>query len=143
MRPVNLRRAFTITELVVVIAIILMIVGLSSYALMSARKATEGMLTQAQAAVQNELGDGTADDRRLLHAVTRESIHEQKILQQRMGTQDGVVVEGVHFKIAGPRALESGCLEGGNPMRERGPQPALEGVVVRLQRLIVRIVGGR
>ena len=34
-----------------------------------------------EAAKQNEFGDGAADDRRLLHAMTREPVHEQKILE--------------------------------------------------------------
>jgi subtilisin len=54
MRSVNLRRAFTITELVVVVAIILMIIGLGTYALTAARKAGEDIAAEAQAALQND-----------------------------------------------------------------------------------------
>jgi hypothetical protein len=56
MRSLNLRRAYTIAELVIVIAIILLIVSLSSYALMSARKAADGIVSEAEAALQSGLG---------------------------------------------------------------------------------------
>jgi subtilisin family serine protease len=55
MRSLNLRRAYTITELVIVIAIILLVVSLSSYALMSARKAADGIVSDAEAALQSGL----------------------------------------------------------------------------------------
>ena len=54
MRARNLRRAYTITELLVVIVIILIIVGLGSYALTSAWKAADGIGSEAQAALQND-----------------------------------------------------------------------------------------
>src|SRR5882757_10204327 len=69
-------------------------------------------------AEQYQFGHGPADDRRLLHAMARESIHEQEILERRMRAQDGVVVKGVHLEVAGPRPLESGLFECGNAMRE-------------------------
>jgi len=55
MRALNWRRAFSIKELLVVIAIILIIVGLTSYALTSARKAADGIMSEAQAALQDSL----------------------------------------------------------------------------------------
>ena len=59
-----------------------------------------------------------------------------------MRAQDGVVVKGVHLEVAGPRPLEFGLFECGNAMREGRPQAVLEGIVVRLQRLIVQVIGG-
>ena len=60
-----------------------------------------------------------------------------------MRTQNGVVVEGIHLEVPGPRAFEFGFLESRDAVRERRPQAALEGVVVRLQRLLVQVIGRR
>src|SRR5271165_645376 len=71
-------------------------------------------IERVEAAVQNELGDGAADDGGLLHAVARESIHEQQVFHRCMCSQNGVVIEGVHLEVARPGAFEFSLLEGGN-----------------------------
>src|SRR5271163_3539670 len=48
-----------------------------------------------ESTAQNKFGHGAADDRRLLHAMARKTVHEQQIIQRFVRPQDGVVIEGV------------------------------------------------
>src|SRR6185312_7286477 len=83
-----------------------------------ARERELGEIQRVEASVQNEFGDRPADDRRLLHAVTREAVHEQQIPHGGMRSYDSVLVKLVHFEVARPGALQPGGFECRDTVRE-------------------------
>lgn len=91
-------------------------------------------------AMDDQLGDGTADRRRLLDAVAAEAIGEQQVLDLRMAADDRVVVERVHLVVAGPRIREPDRIELRDAGRQCRPQPRLELVTIDLEREIGEVL---
>src|SRR5438105_662493 len=81
---------------------------------------TEGReIEGAVAAVDDQLGDGTADRGRLLDAVATKAGGEDQALDLGMAADDAVVIKRVVFVVASPGVHHLGRLEGWHPAGQR------------------------
>ena len=73
------------------------------------------------AAMDYQLAEAASDRRRLLYAVTTETVREVKIRETRRPSDERIVIKHVHVVMAGPGTTSLESFKGGHPRGEDGP----------------------
>jgi hypothetical protein len=95
------------------------------------------------AAMDYQLAEAASDRRRLLYAVTTETVREVKIRETRRPSDERIVIEHVHVVMAGPGTTSLESLKGGHPRGEDGPNVFVEKRIIDLEIVAVGVgIGG-
>jgi hypothetical protein len=91
--------------------------------------------------MDDQLAEAASDGRRLLYAVTAETVREVKIREARRQSNQRVAIE--HVVMAGPGTTRLESFEGRHPRGENGPNVFVEKRIIDLEILAVGVGVGR